>query len=103
MAKGFGKFLLGTAIAAAAAAGVYYLLKSNPLDDDFDDFDDPDDDLEEFLKEETEQAEKADREYIPLDSAGKSAENEEPVLKDSPEGSSGAKTYQFSDLTSDES
>ena len=40
MAKGFGKFLFGTLVAGAAAAGVYYWLKSQEELEDFDDFDD---------------------------------------------------------------
>ncbi len=62
MANKFGKFLLFTAAASAAAVGTYYFLKSkekdsSDLDEDFDDFDDFDDDLEEeepVTNEETE-------------------------------------------------
>ena len=52
MAKKFGKFMLFSAVAGAAAAGIYYYLQKNAsstsLDDDSDDedFDDFDDDLD---------------------------------------------------------
>lgn len=52
MAKKFGKFLLFTAVASAAAAGVYYFLKEKdapiiPTDDEDEDFDAFGDDQEE--------------------------------------------------------
>lgn len=66
MAKKFGKFILFTAIAGAAAAGAYYYLKqkdNNP----FKDFDDFDDDIEDFFDEENEGKTASEREYVSLD------------------------------------
>ena len=55
MAKKFGKFLLFSLLAGAAAAGVYYFLKDRDDEDLFEDSEpDVNDDLEEFLKKESE-------------------------------------------------
>ncbi|MBO4373614.1 MAG: hypothetical protein J5829_00750 [Lachnospiraceae bacterium] len=112
MAKGFGKFLFGAAIAGAAAAGVYYWLKSGEELEDFDDFDDDDvnDELEEFLEEE---AKNSEREYVPLDLSkdrkaeegdrviGNVNDGKENVVKGSDEAGSDAKDFKFTDLTED--
>ncbi len=55
MAKKFGKFLLFSLLAGAAAAGVYYYFKDKNDEDFFEDSEpDVNDDLEEFLKKESE-------------------------------------------------
>ncbi len=108
MAKSFGKFLFGAVIAGAAAAGAYYLLKSTESQDDFDDFDDDvNDELEEFLKEE---AENAEREYVPLDLAkdnktgdevkiiGEVKDDKENVIKEG-DPREEAKEFKFTDLS----
>ena len=75
MAKKFGKFLLFTLLAGAAAAGAYYYLKDRQDEDLFEDSDpDVNDELEEFLKHESEKGPDdeeiepltSDREYVPL-------------------------------------
>jgi len=75
MAKKFGKFLLFSLLAGAAAAGAYYYLKDRHDEDLFEDSDpDVNDELEEFLKKESEkgpdteetEALSSDREYVPL-------------------------------------
>ncbi len=109
MSKKFGKFLLGAAIAGAAAAGTWYLLKSNESLDDFDDFDDEiNDDLEEFLKDE---AENSEREYVPLDLSkekkveegekiiGDVSSEKDNVLKEDDEKQTDAKEFKFTDLS----
>ena len=111
MAKGFGRFLFGAAIAGAAAAGVYYWLKSNDELEDFDDFDDDvHDELEEFLEEE---AKNSEREYVPIDLSkdrkagesdrviGKVSDGKEKVVKNSDDAGSDAKDFRFTDLTED--
>ena len=109
MAKGFGKFLFGAVIAGAAAAGVYYWLKSGEELEDFDDFDDDvNDELEEFLEEE---AKNSEREYVPLDLSkdrkagegdrviGNVSDGKDNVVKESDEAGNEAKEFKFTDLT----
>ncbi len=109
MAKGFGKFLFGAVIAGAAAAGVYYWLKSGEELEDFDDFDDDvNDELEEFLEEE---AKNSEREYVPLDLSkdrkagegdrviGNVSDGKEKVVKENDGAVSDAKEFKFTDLT----
>ncbi len=66
MAKKFGKFLLFTAIAGAAAAGAYYYLKQKD-NHPFQDFDDFDDDIDDFFDDENTGKPASDREYVALD------------------------------------
>lgn len=109
MAKSFGKFLFGAALAGAAAAGVYYWLKSNEDLEDFDDFDDDvNDDLEDFLEEE---AKNSEREYVPLDlSKDRKAEEgdkvignvndaKDNVVKESDKAVNEAREFEFKELT----
>lgn len=76
MAKKFGKFLLFTAAVGTAAAAVYYYMQKKeaestvPEDEDYDDF-------SEDLDEDTDTS----RNYVPLNSEGKAAE--EPQKDDS--------------------
>lgn len=76
MAKKLGKFLLFTAAVGTAAAAVYYYMQKKeaestvPEDEDYDDF-------SEDLDEETD----ASRNYVPLNSENKTAE--EPQTDDS--------------------
>ena len=114
MAKNFGKFLVGAALAGAVAAGVYYLLKSDEALEDFDDFDDEiNDDLEDFLREE---AENSEREYVPLDLSnsenkvdtkeekiiGDVPSDKDNVVKESDEKKEEAKEFKFTDLSKEE-
>ncbi len=78
MAKKFGKFLLFSLFAGAAAAGTYYYLKNKGDEDSFEDSEpDVNDDLEEFLKNESEAGPSAaEREYVPLNFSNDSGEEE---------------------------
>ncbi len=90
MAKKFGKFLLFSLFAGAAAAGTWYFLKDRTEEDLFEDSEpDVNDELEEFLKDETEKAPDQSiktREYVPLnfskeavqDATEETGSNEEP-------------------------
>ncbi|MDE6916577.1 MAG: hypothetical protein K2P39_07260 [Lachnospiraceae bacterium] len=74
MAKKFGKLVLFSALAGAAAAGTYYYLR-NKADrpeediDDFDDFDDFDEDLDEedFPGDSANATGSKGRSYVPID------------------------------------
>ena len=66
--KKFGKFLTFLLLAGGAAAATWYFLKSQEDDADFEDYDDDiNDELDDFLKKEAANADRADREYTPLD------------------------------------
>lgn len=74
MAKKFGKLVLFSALAGAAAAGTYYYLrnKANVPEDDFDDlddFDDFDEDLEDedFSTDSPSAAGSKNHPYVPID------------------------------------
>lgn len=74
MAKKFGKLVLFSALAGAAAAGAYYYLQNkantpNDDSDDFDDFDDFDEDLEneDFSSDTGNNAGGKNRSYVSLD------------------------------------
>ncbi len=81
MAKRFGKFILFSLFAGAAAAGVYYYLKDRNDEDYFEDSDpDVNDELEEFLKQESENGpdtSSAGREYVPLNFSKQAVEDAE--------------------------
>ncbi|MBQ9549847.1 MAG: hypothetical protein IJU87_03455 [Lachnospiraceae bacterium] len=94
MAKKFGKFLLFSLLAGAAAAGVYYYLKDRQDEDLFEDSDpDVNDELEEFLKKESEKGPDADevespasdREYVPLHFSKQAALDAESNIIGTPE------------------
>lgn len=79
--KKFLKFLFCTFSLAAAALGVYYLVKNvinkNDADDDFDDFeDDFEDDFDEFETEKDGNASES-REYVPINLSGADDEAQE--------------------------
>ena len=72
MAKKFGKLVLFSALAGAAAAGTYYFLQKkqeNPFKvmDDIDDFDDFDDDFDEDFDDTAEIPHGKNRSYVSLD------------------------------------
>lgn len=74
MAKKFGKLVLFSALAGAAAAGTYYFLQKKadtPEEDldDFDDFDDFDEDLddEDFSSDSTNATVSKSRPHVPID------------------------------------
>ena len=75
--KKFLKFLFATFSLAAAALGVYYLVK-NVLnkDNEDDDFDDLEDDFDEFETEKDGNASES-REYVPNNLSGSDEEQEE--------------------------
>ncbi|HKM21992.1 MAG TPA: hypothetical protein VJZ01_08120 [Lachnospiraceae bacterium] len=79
MAKKFGKFLLFTALAGAAAAGAYYYLKQKD-NDPFQDFDDFDDDIEDFFDDENASKTTSEREYVSLDRS--QSADEKPVTEE---------------------
>ncbi len=79
--KKFLKFLGFLFLAGGAAAAAWYFLKSQEDDADFEDYDDDiNDDLDDFLKKEAANADRADREYTPLDFPD--AENLSEAVKD---------------------
>lgn len=84
MARKFGKFLLFSVFAGAAAAGMYYFLKDRNDEDYFEDTEpDVNDDLEEFLKNESEkepEAERPDREYVPLNFTKEAVQDAENII-----------------------
>ncbi len=82
MAKKFGKFLLFSLFAGAAAAGTYYFLKNKETEDSFEDSEpDVNDELEEFLKNESESAPvPAKREYVPLNFSKEEVEDAENAV-----------------------
>ncbi len=104
MAKKFGKFLLFSLLAGAAAAGVYYYLKDKNDEDFFEDSEpDVNDDLEEFLKKESEKGPEPDsavnpvtdttadtettvsnREYVPLNFSKEAVEEAEENIIGTP-------------------
>lgn len=72
MAKKFGKLVIFSALAGAAAAGTYYYLQKkndNPFKDtdDIDDFDDFDDDIEDDFEDTTSHNNSKNRAYVSLD------------------------------------
>ena len=94
MAKGFGKFVLFSLFAGAAAAGTLYYLNNKKEEDLFEDSEpDVNDDLEEFLKNESGSGPSAsEREYVPLNfsreavlDAEKDTAEEKPEEKAEPE------------------
>ncbi len=82
MAKKFGKFLLFSLFAGAAAAGTYYFLKNKEDEDAFEDSEpDVNDELEEFLKNESESDPiPAKREYVPLNFSKEDVEDAENAV-----------------------
>ena len=82
MAKKFGKFLLFSLFAGAAAAGTYYFLKNKETEDSFEDSEpDVNDELEEFLKNESESVPvPAEREYVPLNFSKEEVEDAENAV-----------------------
>ncbi|MBR2186907.1 MAG: hypothetical protein IJ857_06180 [Lachnospiraceae bacterium] len=82
MAKKFGKFLLFSLFAGAAAAGTYYFLKNKETEDSFEDSEpDVNDELEEFLKNESESVPvPAKREYVPLNFSKEEVEDAENAV-----------------------
>lgn len=72
MAKKFGKLVLFSALAGAAAAGTYYYLQKKQEDpckdmDDIDDFDDFDDDFDDEDDDTMESSHGKNRSYVSLD------------------------------------
>ena len=72
--KKFGKFLTGTAILTALAAGAFYVYKNFVETPDLDEDDDTLE-VDDFETDETE--EPADREYVSIDISGTKEQDEE--------------------------
>ncbi len=81
MAKKFGKFLLFTTIAGAAAAGMYLYLKQKN-DDPAKDLDDLDDDISDFFEDDKKS--NSERGYVSLDRGTAADENADTASEDKP-------------------